>query len=173
MSFELIFVRESVIRKLFLHRTCPAVWYNQSPLWETIDGPAGYIRYIRALCSERTSNHSNEHGNWNHSTVMESTAGFQDKWKQQFHLSSSFMVFVSLFLLRCCITEEVLTANKESQSWEQCLCVRMFTIVYVRPLCVCAILFLYICSSGSAALTCTPSKLKTRHKCDPCWFRIK
>lgn len=80
-----------------LHRSSCAVWYNPSVIWETIDSPGCYIRYIRALCSERTSNHSNELCYWSHSTVRESTAGFQDNWTLKFHLSSSFIVFVSLF----------------------------------------------------------------------------
>lgn len=45
--------------KFFRHRFSPAVWHNPSPLRETIDSPACYIRYICALCSGRTHNHSN------------------------------------------------------------------------------------------------------------------
>lgn len=96
-------IRMSSYQEILNHKTSfstdppPAVWYNPSPRWETIDNPACYIRYIRALCSERTSNHSNELYYWNHSTVREPTAGFQDKWTLQFHLSSTFVVFVSLF----------------------------------------------------------------------------
>lgn len=96
-------------KQRLLYTFSPAVWYNLSPLWDTIDNPGCYIRYIRALCYE--SNHSNEL-QWSHSTV----GGINSRISGQVNAAiSSFINLCSVclaLLLRCCITEEVLTANR-------------------------------------------------------------
>lgn len=97
--------------KFFLHRFSPAVWHNPSPLWETIDSPACYIRYICALCSGRTHNHSNVLHYWKPLQLTNLHWGLRTS-NTAISFFINFCRVCVTWNIVCNVTEKLLPANK-------------------------------------------------------------
>lgn len=111
-------------KNLFLHSFSPAVWFNLSLIGGTIESSACYIRCIRALCSERTSDCSNELWVWNRSTFRER---FQDSGLLQFQVCKVW----------CCWSDSSQEGqwkqrrNADSENPSRCLECCVLTVQYV------------------------------------------